>query len=315
VPFRVRAGDDASCLNLNRAQNPRLLGVNPSLLAERGAFAFASVLKGLDANAGWNLLSAPRSAAGAAGASGTNDIPEIPAIGDAASIQWALHLQLGDTLDYTDEHGHKFRVRLVGALANSLLQGNLIIDEAEFVRRFPSEAGHRFFLIDVPATPGALEKVSAALTRALQDAGLELTPCARRLAAFNAVQNTYLNTFQVLGGIGLLLGSAGLAVVVLRNVLERRSELGLLRAIGFRRRSLLWLVLSEHGGLLVLGLGAGMIAALAAILPVLLAPGAELHSRALLATLIGVLASGLFWTWCATWLALRGESLDALREE
>src|SRR2546425_885221 len=80
----------------------------------------------------------------------------------------------------------------------------------------------------------------------------------RRLAAFNAVQNTYLNTFQVLGGLGLLLGSMGLGVVVLRNVLERRSELGLLQAVGFTRRSIRWLVLSEHGGLLALGLAVGI---------------------------------------------------------
>jgi len=40
------------------------------------------------------------------------------------------------------------------------------------------------------------------------------------------VQNTYLGTFQILGGLGLLLGSAGLGIVVLRNVLERRGELG-----------------------------------------------------------------------------------------
>jgi putative ABC transport system permease protein len=42
VPFRVRDGDDASCLNLNRAQQPRLLGVSPGLMGERKAFSFAN---------------------------------------------------------------------------------------------------------------------------------------------------------------------------------------------------------------------------------------------------------------------------------
>jgi ABC-type antimicrobial peptide transport system permease subunit len=129
------------------------------------------------------------------------------------------------------------------------------------------------------------------------------------------VQNTYLNTFQVLGGLGLLLGSAGLGVVVLRNVLERRGELGLLQAVGFRRRSLQWLVLSEHGGLLGLGLAVGMAAALAAVLPALLSPGAEIHFVALGVTLAGVFVSGLIWTWLATKFALRGELLKALRNE
>ena len=325
VPFRVRDGDDASCLNLNRAQTPRLLGVKPELLAERKAFTFAKVLKGLPAGNPWELLSGSRRG-NEADAGTTNPPPHvggyddaIPAIGDAASIQWALGKKLGDTIEFTDERGQKFKVRLVAGVANSILQGNLMIDEAEFVKRFPGEAGHRMFLIDVPSNTGAetnrLEKVSAAMSRALQDVGLELTPATTRLEAFNAVQNTYLNTFQILGGLGLLLGSAGLGVVVLRNVLERRSELGLLQAVGFRRRSLQWLVLSEHGGLLALGLAVGITAAVAAVLPALLAPGAENHYVALVATLAGVFVSGLAWTWVATRLALRGELLKALRNE
>src|ERR1700749_4672593 len=108
------------------------------------------------------------------------------------------------------------------------------------------------------------------LTRAFQNYGLELTPTTRRLDAFNAVQNTYLSTFQVLGGLGLLLGSAGLGVVVLRNVQERRGELALLLAIGFRKRALQWLVLSEHGALLGLGLAVGIIAAVIGVLPALI---------------------------------------------
>ena len=325
VPFRVRDGDDASCLNLNRAQTPRLLGVKPELLAERKAFTFTKVLKGLPTENPWELLKGSRRG-NEADARTANPPPHvggyddaIPAIGDAASIQWALGKKLGDTIEYTDERGQKFKVRLVAGVANSILQGNLIIDEMEFVKRFPGEAGHRMFLIDVPSNTGAesnrLETTSAAMSRALQDVGLELTPTTRRLAAFNAVQNTYLNTFQILGGLGLLLGSAGLGVVVLRNVLERRSELGLLQAVGFRRRSLHWLVLSEHGGLLALGLAVGITAAVAAVLPALLAPGAENHYVALIATLAGVFVSGLAWTWVATRLALRGELMKVLRNE
>jgi hypothetical protein len=196
VPLRVRDGDEASCLNLNRAQQPRLLGVNPAALSERKAFTFTRVLKDLPDHEPWNLLRQP-----------SEDV--IPAIGDAASIQWALGRKLGDTLDYTDERGRAFKIRLVGAVANSILQGNLLIDEVEFARRFPGESGHRMFLIDVPSNM-PLANLSAALSRGLQDVGMEVTPATQRLAAFNAVQNTYLNTFQILGGLGLLLGSAGL---------------------------------------------------------------------------------------------------------
>jgi ABC-type antimicrobial peptide transport system permease subunit len=238
---------------------------------------------------------------------------EIPAIGDANSIQWALHKKIGDTIDYTDERGRSFKLRLVGAVANSILQGNLIIDEAEFIKRFPSESGHRMFLIDAPSN--SVTQVSATLARALQDVGLELTPAAERLNAFNAVQNTYLGTFQVLGGLGLLLGSAGLGVVVLRNVLERRGELGLLTAIGFRRRELQRLVLSEHGLLLGAGLGLGILAAAVAVLPALLSSTGQLPYTSLALTLGAVCGNGLLWTWLATRYALRGSLLGALRNE
>ena len=299
VPLRVRDGDDASCLNLNRAQKPRLLGVKPEQLANRNAFTFVRVAGDVYTNP-WLLLR-------------TTHIreDEIPAIGDEASIVWALGKKIGDTLDYTDERGQKFKIRLVGAVANSILQGSLLIDEAAFVKKFPGESGYRMFLIDAPSNRAA--EISAGLSRAMQDVGLELTPATQRLNAFNAVQNTYLNTFQILGGLGLLLGSAGLGVVVLRNVLERRGELAVLLAVGFRPRALRWLVLSEHGALLCLGLLLGISAALVAVLPALLSPGAEISFGSLALTLGLVFLSGILSAWVAARVALRGDLLEALR--
>ncbi|HEX3799026.1 MAG TPA: ABC transporter permease [Verrucomicrobiae bacterium] len=306
ISFRVHDGDEASCLNLNRAVQPRLLGVNAARMQTRGAFTFAEVMKGLQQNAAWGLLYA-----GADNSAKAAD--EIPAIGDENSIVWAMGKKVGDTVDYTDEHGRPFKVRLVGALANSVLQGNLIIDEADFVKKFPGESGYRMFLLDAPSNQA--KEISALLTRALQDQGLELTPAVQRLNAYNAVQNTYLSTFQILGGLGLLLGSVGLGVVVLRNVQERRGELALLLAVGFRRRDLFRLVMSEHGALLALGLIVGMAAAVLGVLPALLSPGSQIPYTSLALTLAAVLTNGLLWTWIATRLALRGRLLDALRNE
>src|SRR5262249_45692895 len=125
VPFRVRDGDDASWLNLNRAQTPRLLGVQPERLARLDAFTFAKIDKRLGVQPRWWLLNAK--------------LPDgcVPAIGDEASIVWALGKKVGDTLTYLDERGNEFQVRIVGALANSILQGNLVISEEQFTAHFP----------------------------------------------------------------------------------------------------------------------------------------------------------------------------------
>ncbi len=312
VPFRVREGDDASCLNLNRAQQPRLLGVNSGMLYARDAFSFAKWDKKFLLPTK-NLSVSESESIWFSFAARDRGLEAVPAIGDAASIQWALHKKIGATLPYRDERGNDFDVRLVGGLANSILQGSLIIDEGEFKRRFPSVSGYRMFLIDCPSN--ALPQVSAELTRALQDFGFEVTPAAQRLAAFNAVQNTYLNTFQILGGLGLLLGSAGLGIVVLRNVLERRAELALLIAVGFRRTRVQKIVLAEHAALLCLGLVIGIVSALVAILPSVLSPRAEVPVQSLAFTLGGVLLFGMTSTWLAVRSAVRGNLLEGLRNE
>lgn len=299
VPFRVLEGEDASCLNLNRAQRPRLLGVNATHLAERKAFTFSKTSPKSDNP--WTLLD------------GDLGPDVVPAIGDAASIQWSLGKKVGDDLIYLDGAGREFRVRIVGAVANSILQGNLVISEKNFVTRFPHEAGYRMFLIDAPSNNA--DKVAETLSKALQDVGFSVTSARERLAAFNAVQNTYLGTFQMLGGLGLVLGSFGLGVILLRNVFERRSELALLLAVGFRKASLKWLILSEHAALLVSGLVIGVVAAAIAILPSVLRPGAELPIAQLGLTLGAVFLCGLVWTIVAASRALRQPLLNELRNE
>ncbi len=303
VPLRVRDGDDASCLNLNRALQPRLLAANPDEPAKRGAFRFSATINKSDTRpeAAWRLLES-------AGESGA-----IPAITDDATLEWALQKKLGDTLDYRDDRGQPFKVRIVATLAESMLQGSVIISEKNFIQKFPDQGGYRFFLIDAP--PAKAAAVAEELSRALSDRGFEATAASRRLADFQAVQNTYLSIFQALGGLGLLLGSVGLAIVVARNVLERRSEFGLLEAVGFRARQLRILVFAEHRWLIACGLGIGIGSALLAVWPHLRerASGFPLREMALL---IAALACGaLFWTWLATRLALRGNRLEALRNE
>jgi len=294
VPFRVHEGDDASCLNLNHAQTPRLLGVDPKSLFERHAFAFAEAPPD-----GWLSL--------------TNSGEAVPGIADDASIKYSLHKSIGDTLDYVDERGRPFKVRLVGSLANSVLQGNVMIADAAFLRAYPGDSGARVFLVDSPSN--SMPAVSAALTRGLQDRGMQLTETAARLNAYNAVQNAYLDTFQALGALGLLLGSAGVGVVVLRNVLERRAELATLAATGFRRRALGGLILGEHAFLEFLGVSLGIGAALLAVLPALLSPRGQIAYVPLGAALAAVLGVGFLSTYVATRLALRGPLLDALRNE
>lgn len=301
VSLRVREGDDASCRSLATPQAPELLGVDPEELARRGAFRFAAVEEHAGAESPWRLLDAER----ADGA--------VPVIADQASVQWMLHQRLGGELELVDERGRPFRARIVATLAGSILQGSLVLGERAFQERFPSLQGYRAFLVDAPAA--SRERAGAALSRALSDVGLELVPSALRLAELNAVQNSYLDVFQVLGGLGLLLGSLGLGVVLLRNAHERRRELALLAATGFQRRDLCTLLFTEHALLLLLGLGAGALCSAIALLAALRAGNEASPLAPAGAILAGLLVAGCLWVLLAGWLATRGRLLDLLRSE
>jgi ABC-type antimicrobial peptide transport system permease subunit len=103
--------------------------------------------------------------------------------------------------------------------------------------------------------------------------------------------------------------------VVLRNVLERRGELALLLALGFRRRALQRMVLAEHWLLIFLGIALGLGAAVLAVWPAWRS-GQNAVPWGLLAGALGGLAlGGLLWTWLAARAALRGPLLAALRNE
>jgi putative ABC transport system permease protein len=300
VPFRVHEGDDASCLNLNRAQQPRLLGVQPEALKQRGAFTFTAALEP-GRETGWGLLEADLG----------GDV--VPAVGDYPTVFWALGKNIGDEVEYTDEMGRAFHVRIVGMLASSILQGSLIVAEDKFTAKFPSVAGHRVFLINAPGD--RLDAVTQSLSSELRDYGLMMTPTGERLAGFTAVENTYLSIFTVLGGLGLVLGSIGLGLVVLRNMLERRGELAMLRAVGFDKARLRWMVFDEHWPLCLAGLAWGGIAAVTAVIPALKSPGGQVPYVLLLATIAAIGLSGAVWVWLAATVALRGRLLDALRNE
>ncbi|MBI1368549.1 MAG: FtsX-like permease family protein [Planctomycetes bacterium] len=288
LAMRLRAGDEASCLNLNKPRTPPLLGVDPRKLQARQAF-----------DGEWAKLSEKQKDG------------STPAIMDAAVAQWIMHLSIGDTLDDTDERGRPYKLKLVGVLPPSVMQGFMLIANDQFEERYPSIGGTRVMLIDAP--PERVDAVKDALDRALADAGIESMTTAKRLAMFSEVENTYLSIFAALGGLGLILGCVGLGLVAARNVLERRSELALMRSLGFAKRSLIWLVLAEHWGLLMLGLAVGVIAAAVAIVPSLSQAGAP--AGMMIVTLVGVIVSGLVWTAAATAAALRGRLTAALRNE
>ena len=302
VPFRERQGEDASCLNPYAPQEPTILGAPRSFLAD-GRFRFqASLASTADEKRNpWLLLdTAP-------------DGGVIPAIGDANTIQYVLHLSVGDEIAVRGRDGEPVHLRIVAALRDSILQGELVVSESNFLRVFPEVEGYRFFLVDAP--PGASDSLAPLLTERLADWGVSVESAGVRLARYHQVENTYLSTFQSLGGLGLVLGTVGLAAILLRNVLERRRELALLRAVGYRQPTLAVIIVAEHLSLMASGLACGIASAAVAIVPAAHARGGAFPVAGTFLLLVTVLAVGVAASVAAAAMALRAPLLDALGSE
>ncbi|HEX8130430.1 MAG TPA: FtsX-like permease family protein [Pyrinomonadaceae bacterium] len=300
--FRLRPGDDASCLNLYQPREPRILAPAPAFVAEN-RFTFADSLAATDAERAnpWLLLE--------------RELPDgaTPVIADANSLAYVLHRKLGEEIVLNEGAEHALRLRFVAALSDSLFQSELLMSERNFLRAFPEQEGYRFFLLD--AAPEKTSTVAALLESRLSDFGFDASGTGERLAEFHRVENTYLSTFQTLGGLGTILGTLGLATVLLRNVLERRRELALLRAIGYNARHLALMVVAENALLLCCGLLTGVACALLAIAPAFYARGGRLPTASLAIVLALVVVTGLAASIVATAAVLRAPLLPALRAE
>ncbi len=255
--FRLREGDAVGCQNLYVRREPRILGATDDFL-DRGGFRFASAIDPKFENP-WEILKLPQ--------------PDgaISVIGDEAALKWQLHKGLGDTIEIADERGDPRKLRIVAMLSGSALQDELIVSESAFERLFPSRSGYSFFLVETPgANAERRQWLASQIENGLLEYGCDASPLQARLAGYLAVQNTYLRSFQVLGGLGLLLGTVGISAVLLRNIWERRRELALMQAIGFRAATVRRVVIFENFLLVIVGVLAGFLPALLAVVPIAL---------------------------------------------
>jgi ABC-type lipoprotein release transport system permease subunit len=299
VQFRKNDGDDASCLNLNRVSNPVLLGVDPALM--EGRFSFVASTPDLDPSRPWGSLEKELEGG------------LIPAIADQTVIQWGLGKKAGDTLYYQSETGDTLRIKLIAGIAPSVLQGNMIISDRHFLRFFPSSSGASVYLVNV--LPGSGVDPGNDLTRAFRDNGWYMTESVARLAEFASVQNTYLSIFTLLGILALILGTVGLGIVLIRNIIERANEIGLLQALGYGPGHIFRIFFLEYFILISIGILAGSLSAVLATLPGLLSLDTMQALTNIGKLLLLLIGNSILWISIFILSNLRHRSLSTLNVE
>ena len=316
VPARVRPGDEAGCLNMSQPVRPQIVGLDARAMARARAF------EPVDAGGVWTPLE-NRLADGC--------VPALAA--DQTMLQYSLKAKAGaadgTVFEYPGRDGTVVRVRIVGALPvrSGILQGSLIVDEKQFVAMFPDE-GYRLWLCDyapyllreAAEVRGQKSESKGRRSEAVAQArhpepGVTVTTAQERLRLLGSVESAYLDIFLVLGGLGVVLGVAGIALVILRGVAERRGELALLAAVGLPRRAVRRLLAAEYGALTLAGLGVGVVPALVAIQPAARSLGGALPWQAMTGVVAGLFGCAALCVALAAQAAAHGSGPEVLKEE
>ncbi len=167
-----------------------------------------------------------------------------------------LPIVLGGTVNLKSPAGTARTVTIIGVMDQSFAQAVFVAPEVQ--QALTNITTPSLFLFKVAQGQDAAA-VGKDLERAFLDINLQTYVFVDVIK--ENIRGT-LNFFYLLQGflaLGLIVGIAGLGVVTLRNVAERRNVMGALRALGFRRSMVLGAFLLENTFVALLGMGIGVV--------------------------------------------------------
>jgi putative ABC transport system permease protein len=188
---------------------------------------------------------------------------ELVALGDAVLVSGSVAtqhgLQPGDDLELSSPNGRQ-RLRVAGIAREE--PANAIIIGRDRYRAGWNDPTVASLFVRIARGADAARVEAEILRRVGQQHRLQAIPVADFVDFLGGQVRQAFSVLYVMEAVVFLLVSIGIADTLSGQVLERRRELGLMRAVGTRRRHLFGIVLAEGLALGVLGLGLALAAGL-----------------------------------------------------
>jgi putative ABC transport system permease protein len=164
---------------------------------------------------------------------------------------------VGGTITITDMGGqNQTRVLTVIGVMDQMFFFQGILVQKDVVR---NEYGGVDSLVLIELGEGEdTDAVAKAFEKHYLELGLQTDDLAGIINSFISLFNNMLYLMEGFLGIGLLVGIAGIGIISYRNVIERRQQIGMLRAIGFKRRMIAKSFLIETSFITILGILIGI---------------------------------------------------------
>lgn len=213
--------------------------------SEHAQYNFEDTLAGFNSSEAWNLLNNPNYVIVDSSYSyGRND----------------TQVNAGDTISFNVGNGTA-RFLVAGVLDEYYLHG-IFMSKQQMQQYFPEVTGDTLFLIKSASGMKPID-LSYDLERGYKTAGLNAFLISDEVSQMTAQSQQFFQLTATYLGLGLIVGIASVGVVMLRSTIERRQEIGIMRAIGFNRglvvKSLLFEATFATTLAAAVGLSAGLV--------------------------------------------------------
>ncbi len=180
----------------------------------------------------------------------------------------------GETMLLTNPvNGNRSKVTVIGIMSQSLVSGVFVSPPTAAALGFSEE---KVFFLTLASGASATRAAQVAKA-AFFPYGLVVLNIADLLATSIASTEGAIGLLQIFVGLGLAVGIAAMGIVALRAVVERRREIGMIRANGFTRRMVLKAFFLEYSFVALVGIAIGTALGLLIVWNVTQSPAATLE--------------------------------------
>jgi putative ABC transport system permease protein len=190
---------------------------------------------------------------------GGPDAPEfqLEGVADTDKVMAPITLEIRDPASKRTATVTLIGITNYGASASFF---GLYLSEETFKEVYGPPDFSRFYLQLQPGTDSG--RVAKDIEAALVTQGAQADSLKELIEEDQALFNSFFYLIQGFMGMGLLVGIAAVGVIAFRSVVERRQEIGMLRAIGFKRSTVALGLLLETSFIAILGIVSGIALAL-----------------------------------------------------
>jgi putative ABC transport system permease protein len=163
------------------------------------------------------------------------------------------------TLEVRDPvSGNTGQVRVIGviSLASSATFTGVFLPERTFTSLFGQADSSRYYV--GLKEPGAAVDVAKQMESAVETTGAQASSIKKNIDDDQALFRNFFRLMQAFMGLGLFVGIAAVGVISFRSVVERRQQIGMLRAIGYTRGTVALSFLLESTFVAALGIASGI---------------------------------------------------------